>query len=259
MSLWREAGQYLGRLAGLPVRRGLHWARMRRLRTEGRPYHLVLLQLSFDASMQSYSPYRRSAEFVRECVDAFARGAPADHLLVFKSHPFEDGRERLGGVIADEARRRGVARRVVLLDGGNGLAAALDGARSVVTVNSTGAQQALCRGLPVAALGRAVYLRPGLVSRQPLAAFFAAPEAPDRLAYAQFRRFLLDTSQIEGAFYSRSGIAALLGRLPGLMLAREDPYERMLARSVGPTARPTPPELRHHRAKTVEEPRRIAV
>ncbi len=186
-SLWREAGHYLRRAAGLPVRRTLHHRRMRRLLTGGRSYQLVLLQLSFDASMQSYSGYRNSAEFVAECIAAFARGAPADELLAFKSHPFEDGRERLGRVIAREAARHGVGERMVFLDGGTGLGELLDGARSVVTVNSTGAQQALCRGVPVAALGRAVYARPGLVSTQPLEDFFAAPDAPDRRAYEHFR------------------------------------------------------------------------
>lgn len=259
MSLWREAAQYLGRLASLPVRRGLDRVWMRRLLAEGLPYHLVLLQLSFDASMQSYSPYRCSAAFVRECIGAFATGAPAGDRLVFKSHPFEDGRERLGRVIAREARRYGVAGRVVFLDGGNGLAAALDGARSVVTVNSTGAQQALCRGLPVAALGQAVYARPRLVSQQPLAAFFAAPEAPDRQAYAQFRRFLLETSQVEGAFYSAAGIAALLERLPALMLAPEDPYERLLARTAGTPTGAAPSRLVHPAGEDMEGAHRIAV
>ena len=259
MSLWHELGQYVLRFAALPVRRAVHRARMRKLVASGRPYHLVLLQLSFDAAMQCYSDYRTSAEFVADCVAAFAEGAGPDDALVFKSHPFEDGRERLGRVIAREARRHGVAGRVVFLDGGNGLAEALDGARAVVTVNSTGAQQALCRGLPVAALGHAVYVRPGLTSGQPLAAFFAAPEGPDPLAYAQFRRFLLESSQIEGSFYSRPGIEALLERLPAAMLASEDPYERLLARATerdraaALTADPRP-----GLADPIPEPRRLA-
>lgn len=258
-SLWREAARYLGRLATLPLRRGLQRGRMRRLAASGRPCHLVLLQLSFDASMQSYSGYRNSAGFVRDCLEAFARGAPADDLLVFKSHPFDDGRERLGRLIAREAQRLGVAGRVVYLDGGNGLAAALDGAGSVVTVNSTGAQQALCRGLPVVALGQAVYARPGLVSQQSLAAFFAAPERPDGLAYARFRRFLLETSQIEGAFYSRAGMAALLERLPAAILASKDPYERLLARTASISPVPAPPNPAHSPQEEAPEPCRIAV
>lgn len=262
MSLWREVAKSLLRIASLPVRRRVHRWRMRRLAAGGRPYHLVLLQLSFDASLQSYSDYSSSAAFVRDCLRAFARGAPAGEVLTFKSHPFEDGRERLGRVIAREARDLGVAGRVVYLDGGDGLAEALERARTVVTVNSTGAQPALCRGLPVAALGRAVYARPGLTSRQPLEAFFAAPEPPDRAAYARFRRFLLATSQIEGSFYSEAGIAALLERLPAAMLARQDPYERLLKSAEAPSGVAAPIPFRRDWPKARARPevlRRLAV
>ncbi|MFQ5567915.1 MAG: capsule biosynthesis protein CapA, partial [Paracoccaceae bacterium] len=50
MTLWRELGNYLRRLSGLPLRRVLQCLRARRLLASGRRYHLVLLQLSFDAS-----------------------------------------------------------------------------------------------------------------------------------------------------------------------------------------------------------------
>ena len=229
LTLWRELGHYLGRLAGLPLRHVVQGLRARRLLASGRSYHLALLQLSFDASMQAHSDYRNSAQFVADCIGAFARGAARDDFLVFKSHPFEDGRERLGRVIAATASRLGVDQRVLFIDGGPTLTALLDGARSAVTVNSTAAQQALWRGLPVAALGRAVYAKPGLVSNQSLAAFFAGPRRPDQQAYWQFRRFLAETSQLIGSFYSRPGIAALLETLPAAMLSPVDAYDRVLA------------------------------
>ncbi len=247
LSLWRELGYYLRRFAGLPLRRAAQCLRTRRLLASGRSYHLVLLQLSFDASMQAHSDYRNSAEFVRDCIEAFARGAAAEDRLVFKSHPFEDGRERLGRVIAATASRLGVDRRVLFLDGGQALTPLLDGARSAVTVNSTAAQQALWRGLPVAALGRAVYAKPGLVSSQALDTFFAGPRRPDQQAYWQFRQFLAETSQIVGSFYSRPGIAALLEALPAAMLTQVDPYERVLAAAPGPEPVDAPrpvPEVR---------------
>jgi len=228
LSLWRELALYARRLVGLPLRRLAQALAARRLRTGGSGYHLVLLQLSFDTSMQVHSPYGRSAEFVTDCITAFARGARAQDLLVFKAHPFEDGRERLTEKIAREAQRKGVGERVVFLDGGGKLAPLLDGALGVVTVNSTAAQPALWRGLPVAALGRAVYARPGLTSDQDLAAFFAAPRAPDRRLYWLFRRFLTRTSQFRGSFYSRRGIRALLARLPAALLADSSPYDRVL-------------------------------
>jgi capsular polysaccharide export protein len=240
LTLWRELGQYLRRLAWLPLRRFVQRLQARRLLATGQSYHLVLLQLSFDCSMQVHSDYRNSAEFVGDCIEAFARGAPAQDCLVFKSHPFEDGRERLGQVIANAAARLGVDRRVLFLDGGPTLTALLDGARSAVTVNSTAAQQALWRGLPVAALGRAVYAKPGLVSGQSLEAFFADPKRPDQQAYWQFRQFLSQTSQLKGSFYSRSGIATLLEALPAALLATADAYDRVLALAPDPEPDPGP-------------------
>ena len=264
LTLWRELGLYLRRLAGLPLRRFGQGIQTRRLLASGRSYHLVLLQLSFDSSMQVHSDYRNSADFVRDCIEAFARGAPAEDILVFKSHPFEDGRERLGRAISDTAERLGVDERVIFLDGGPTLTSLLDGARSAVTVNSTAAQQALWRGLPVAVMGRAVYAKPGLVSDQALDAFFADPRRPDQQAYWQFRQFLSETSQLHGSFYSRPGIVALLNTLPAAILARVDAYERVLVHAPAPSpvpvaqlstsCLPAPAE-----AREVAQPHRVAV
>ena len=122
----------------------------------------------------------------------------------------------------------------------------------------------------VAALGRAVYAKPELVSDQRLDAFFADPKRPDQQAYWQFRQFLAETSQIVGSFYSRPGIAALLEALPAAMLTQVDPYERVLAAAPGPepvdaprpvpevriaaSGPPVPAEVRQGR-----QPRRVAV
>jgi len=228
VGLWREFGLYALRLATLPWRNAVHGRKARRLLTGEKAFHLALLQLSFDASIQAHSRYGSMAEFVAECISAFAVGARADDLLVFKTHPFEDGREDLGRVAAREAGRLGIAGRVLLLDGGTSLTALLDAALSVVTVNSTAGQQALRRGLPVLAMGKAVYVRPGLTSDQDLVQFFAAPRPPSASQYQAFRRFLTATSQFRGSFYSDQGIRTLMARLPQALLASHDPYARAL-------------------------------
>jgi capsular polysaccharide export protein len=66
---------------------------------------------------------------------------------------------------------------------GGKLAPLLDSASSAVTVNSTSAQQALWRGLPLKCFGAAVYDKPEFVSEQPLAEFFRSPKPPDSAAY----------------------------------------------------------------------------
>ncbi len=184
----------------------------------------MLLQLEHDASFRDHSDLGSMADFVGLCLDGFAAGAaPGDHL-VFKAHPLEDGRIALRPTIRAMARARGVGARVHFVRGGK-LARLLDRARSVVTVNSTAAQQALWRALPVRALGRAVYSKPELVSDQPMADFFATPRPPDTVAYRAFRRYLLATSQIAGGFYSARGRALLLARAPDLMLSPDSPYD----------------------------------
>src|SRR5690606_17808644 len=118
-------------------------------------------------------------------------------------HPLEDGRARNRTAIRTAAARHGVSHRVHYLRGGK-LASLLAQAFSVITVNSTAAQQALWRNLPVKSLGRAVYSKPGLVSEQPLSEFLARPDPPDPKAYRILRNYLLRTSQVPGGFYAEN-------------------------------------------------------
>lgn len=215
------------------LRRG--W-RTRRVLATGSPYHLVLLQLEHDASFRAHADFARMADFTDTVIAAFAAGAPRHHRLVFKEHPLEDNRGGLAQAIAAQARAHGLTDRIEVIAGGK-LAGLLAQARSAVTVNSTAAQQALLRGIPVKALGRAVFAKPDIVSDQPLAAFFADPAPPDRRAYAAYREFLLQSSQVPGGFYSRHGRQHLLRQVTDLILAADDPYEPVL-RGHKPAARP---------------------
>jgi len=229
----RELLFYLRRLAVMPALVGVSRHRERALRRAGGRYHVALLQLAFDSSMMAHSDYASVAEFVEECVDGFLAGAPAGDTLVLKAHPFDDGRENLGALARRIARRTRAADRLVFLERGR-LAPLLDGAASAVTINSTSAHQALWRGMPVRAMGRAVFDKPGLTSRQPLVAFFREPTSPDPEVYAAFRRFLLATSQVEGGFYRRAARRVAAERAAPMMLAARDPYD-----AIAPVAAPT--------------------
>jgi len=227
LALRRECATYLLRALLGPWIRLKRGVQQWRLLRSGKRFHLVLLQLSFDASMQVHSDYRNTTQFVADVIDAFAQSAGARDHLVFKAHPFEDGRERLGRTIRDLAHDLGVSDRVIFIDGGKKLASLLDRAGSAITVNSTAAQQALWRGLPVAALGRAIYRKPGLVSEQTLRDFLRGPRRSDLRSYWLFRHFLMATSQITGSFYSARGRRVLLAQLPARMLDPLDAYERV--------------------------------
>ncbi len=226
VSGWAEFRLYLQRLALMPWHRLERVIATGRIRRGGFPYFLALLQLEHDASFRSHGPFASQVDFAALCIDGFAKGAAPHHHLVFKAHPLEDGRAPLSREIRRLAREAGIGDRVHFVRGGK-LARLLNDARGAVTVNSTAAQQVLWRGLPLKIFGRAVYGKPEFVSSQPIAEFFAQPSRPDSRAYRDFRRYLLETSQVPGGFYSKRGRRALLRQVVDMMLAAEDPYDAL--------------------------------
>ncbi|HBS50839.1 MAG TPA: capsule biosynthesis protein CapA [Rhodobacteraceae bacterium] len=229
----KEFQLYLKRLMLMPVhavdRRLATWG----VRRGGFPYHLALLQLEHDSSFQMHSPFSTMTEFLAEIVKGFAEGAPRHHHLVVKAHPLEDGRVPVRRELKRLARAHGISDRVHYLRGGK-LARLLDDARSAVTVNSTAGQQVLWRGIPLRVFGRAVYDKPEFVSTQPLPEFFAGATRPDARAYRDYRRFLLETSQVPGGFYSARGRRQLLRHVVDMMLAAEDPYDALKSGTAAP-------------------------
>ena len=223
---WAEFRLHLNKLLSAPGRTLVRGASTLRVRHGGFPYHLVLLQLAHDANFLNNGPFPDQASFLETVFRGFAEGAPGHHHLVLKAHPLEDGREPLRPLIRRLKAEFGLGGRVHFLSGGK-LARLLDTARSAVTVNSTAAEQALWRALPLRAFGDAVYNRPEFVSTQPVVEFFAHPTPPDRDAYLVYRAFLLATSQIPGGFYGALSRRKLLRQMPDLMLARPDPYARL--------------------------------
>ncbi len=218
---------YFKRLMLMPIHRiRRNWA-SRRVRWGGFPYHLVLLQLGHDSSVQAHSRFSSMCDFLDPVMRGFAQGAPAHHHLVIKEHPLENHREPLRKKVTELARKLGISDRVHHVPGGK-LARLLDHANSAVTINSTAGQQVLWRGIPLRIFGRSVYDKPRLVSDQPIAEFFAHPEPPDTKAYQAFRQFLLETSQLPGGYYSRRGRRQLLRRVTDLMLRPQDPYQDLL-------------------------------
>jgi capsular polysaccharide export protein len=199
-----------------------------RIRHGGFPYHLVLMQLEHDASFQKHSPFTRMAEFIDVVMEGFATGAPQHHHLVFKAHPLENDRSPIRKLIRAAAKKHDVHARVHYVRGGK-LARLLDQARTAVTVNSTAGQQVLWRGIPLKVFGQAVYSKPQCVSEQPRPEFFASPSRPDSKAYKDYRRFLLETSQIPGGFYAARGRRQLMRQVVDMMLAAEDPYDALKA------------------------------
>lgn len=226
--LWREALSYTRKLLLMPLaalERGIASARIRR---SGHPFHLALMQLDHDANFINHGPFSDMAGFTQEVIDGFARGAPPHHRLVFKTHPLESQSISQRRTIRAQAVRAGIAKRVHFVRGGK-LAALLNHARSALTVNSTAGQQVLWRGIPLKTFGAAVYAKPGLVAEQNTTQFFAAPQKPNVESYRMYRKFLLETSQLPGGFYSRKGRSQLLRHVVDRMLCPTDPYARLIS------------------------------
>lgn len=233
LSVREEFALYIKRLLLMPFQAIERRVATLRIRFGGFPYHLALLQLEHDSSFQKHSPFDSMTDFLALLVENFATGAPKHHHLVFKAHPLEDGRAPLRREIKRLARAHGVANRVHWVRGGK-LAQLLNDARTAVTVNSTAAQQVLWRGIPLKVFGEAVYNQPEFVSTQPLNDFFAGATRPDNQAYKIYRRFLLETSQVPGGFYSSGGRRQLMRQVVDMMLSPHDPYEALEAGTAAP-------------------------
>ena len=81
------------------------------------------------------------------------------------------------------------------------------------------------RGIPLKLVVDAVYAKAEFTSSQEIGDFFAAPRRPDTQALHMFRRYLLETSQIAGGFYSRKERIQLIRVLVDMILSHQDPYE----------------------------------
>ena len=226
ISVFKEFQLYAKRLLLMPLQGIERRIATTRIRFGGFPYHLVLLQLEHDSSFQMHSPFDTMTDFLEIVVRDFAKGAPKHHHLVFKAHPLEDGRVPVRRSIKALAAEYGVADRVHYVRGGK-LAQLLNDTRTAVTVNSTAGQQVLHRGIPLKVFGKAVYNKPEFVSDLPVEAFFAQPERPDNRAFKDYRRYLLETSQVPGGFYSARGRRQLMRQVVDMMLDGRDPYDAL--------------------------------
>ncbi|MEP1353487.1 MAG: capsular biosynthesis protein [Tateyamaria sp.] len=233
LTVGQEFGLYIRRLLLMPVHTLDRIQATWRIRYGGFPYHLALLQLEHDSSFQEHSPFASMTEFLNVVIRGFASGAPAHHHLVIKAHPLEDGRAPIRRHISALMTELGLKGRVHYVRGGK-LAQLLNDARSAVTVNSTAAQQVLWRGIPLKVFGRAVFAKPEFVSDQTMPEFFAGASRPDNKAYKDYRRYLLETSQLPGGFYSARGRRQLLRQVVDMMLSDEDPYDALASGTAAP-------------------------
>lgn len=203
-----------------PVVEGLGWWRklrkrkqressaaalMNRLISTREPYFLFPLQLDSDAQVRLHSPFAGIAHALRLVISSFAANAPANARLVVKEHPLDNGVRDWWQVTADTAALFGVEDRVDYMAWGD-IVPVTRSARGVVTINSTSGTLALAEGIPVVALGHAVYDIAGITCQNGLDTFWNAPEPPDSETFLAFRRVLIERCLIPGGFFSEEAL-----------------------------------------------------
>jgi capsular polysaccharide export protein len=168
------------------------------------PYVLYPLQLQSDWQVRANSPYTDQRDALDVVLKSMAAHAAKNLRLVVKRHPLDSGMVDWPFEVARIAKHYGLQDRVLFIDGGD-LRALMQRSQGVVLINSTVGLQALQLGIPVLALGIAIYDIPGLTHHTGIAAFWTKPEPVDRSLVASLERLLAATIQIRGSFYNAEG------------------------------------------------------
>ncbi|MBN3804597.1 capsular biosynthesis protein [Paraburkholderia sp. Ac-20336] len=169
-------------------------------------YYIFPLQLNSDAQIVVHSPFEGVRQAISKVLTSFATYAPADTCLVIKNHPLDTGLIDHRSHALKLARDLGIAERLRFIDAGH-LPTLLDNARGVVVVNSTVGLSALHHRRPLMALGTAIYNMPGLTWQGSLDDFWRDAEQPDMNLYQAFLDYVVHHTQINGDFYTKTGIA----------------------------------------------------
>jgi len=168
-------------------------------------YYLFPLQLNSDAQIVVHSPFDGVCAAIRHVIGSFACHAPNQTLLAIKNHPLDTGLIDYRRYANRVALEFGVGHRIRFIDAGH-LPTLLEYARGVVVVNSTVGLSALHHRRPLITLGDAIYDMPGLTWQSGIDAFWEANVQPDEQLYQSFLDYVVHHTQINGDFYTRSGI-----------------------------------------------------
>ena len=246
-NVWQHARYWLWSWARKAVRALPDALHARALRD--RPYFFVPLQHEGDSQITHHSPYPQNIAFIEHVIRSFAAHAPADALLVFKTHPHARGGPRYEREAKRMARELRLEHRVRHLVEGHtpGL---VERARGVIVVNSTVGLQALHRGKPLAVLGQAIYKRPGLHHEGSLDSFWTGGRAADPETARRFLRQLIALTQLPCNVYGAASepLAWPVPDTPGtsaeparLSATRQGPHGTAVRRTASRPARDDAP------------------
>ncbi len=176
---------------------------------EGKPLFVLPLQLSGDYQIRSHSPFPDMRSAATYAIESFAANAPADVHLLLKAHPLDCSFFNWSRFVRRSAERLGLQDRLHFVDGGD-LEIMVRQARGLVCVNSTSATLALANGVPVCALGDAIYDMAGLTHQRHLDSFWYNPTRPEPDLFEAFRRVLVNRCLVRGGLASESAVNVLI-------------------------------------------------
>jgi capsular polysaccharide export protein len=87
----------------------------------------------------------------------------------------------------------------------------LNKSQGVVVVNSTTGLSAIHHNRPLKTLGRALFDMPGLTFQGSLDRFWQEKTQPDPELFRAFRRVVLDRAQVNGSFFTDTGMELAVG------------------------------------------------
>lgn len=166
-------------------------------------YFLISLQVHNDSQITHHSDYRDVVQFIDESIASFSKHADQQQLLVFKHHPLDRGHRDYRELVSSLSERYQVANRV-FYGCDMHLPTLMKHSIGMVTINSTTGLQSVYHKKPTKVMGRAIYDTPKLIDQKALKDFWQRPESPDNEFYLRFREYLIEQTQLNGAFYGRS-------------------------------------------------------
>jgi capsular polysaccharide export protein len=168
-----------------------------------RRYFLLALQVHDDLQIRAHGKSWSMESVIENVCKSFAEHASARDLLVIKGHPFDRGHKNYARLIESAAAKLNMRDRIWHIDSAP-LGLLLRHSRGLVTVNSTSGVLSLMRGIPVFALGDALYSNPALCNGgglDELRKFWRKPFLPEEAVRDRFTNHLVRTTQINGSFY----------------------------------------------------------
>lgn len=200
---------------------------LRKLVTTQSPYFLLPLQLNSDSQVRDQELFNSMPVLIEYVVSSFAQHAPAQAILVIKNHPLDTGLTPYENLIGQLANKYDLQDRIKFIETGD-LNLLLQHALGVVTLNSTVGLVALEQGCPTLALGEAIYNFKGLTAQCDLDHFWLERPVPVSGLYQKFKHVLLNTTQINGGFYSPQAIGLAAPKSAEVLCAQYSPLELLM-------------------------------